>query len=467
MKKRKLLMAVPYKARDLEGHSLIGYHLERSHGFEVVYSNSYGIERKLREEAPDVFVTDHLAWDFKIREAELTKRLGMVHVMVSTEGMLRSEESALLVAGWGQGLRQVPGYMPSWGQFHYDARLKNGMITEETGPMCGCPRFDFYVQPLSRLVDSREEFNRKLKVNNSKGKNILWATNTPFANEDFEKFQKRYVDKGNWDPEKILTVLQDRKEQYDRDSAAVREVARRHPDWNFIIKIHPAETVDAYLGFNEPNIRIGYDAPIKDFLINCDVLIQRGCTTATEAWMIDCPVISMELGTYKGTVDPDLLAGSEVVRSTDELETQMQRYLDGGEHSEEQRKVRDDFIRRFYYRIDGESAKRYAEVIAKAASAPRYTDEDQAEKDRRVEQERVEWKRREDKRWINRFKDLIGVDRSQNLRFWKRWGRRKNQGLFQNESEITRAEVEELYRNYDRVLGSVESAAPGTVTSEN
>src|SRR5688572_12281939 len=102
--KRRILIIVPYRARDLEGHALIGYRLSTDYGHEVLYSNGYGIERKLLEMAPDVVVMDHLAWSFKAEQAKLAKRLGMKVVILPTEGMFHDSQRVPEVAGHKHGV---------------------------------------------------------------------------------------------------------------------------------------------------------------------------------------------------------------------------------------------------------------------------------------------------------------------------------------------------------------------------
>ena len=66
MANRKILFIVPYKARDLEGHALVGYHLKDKYGIEAIFTNGYHLERKILEYAPDALVLDHLAWNFQV-----------------------------------------------------------------------------------------------------------------------------------------------------------------------------------------------------------------------------------------------------------------------------------------------------------------------------------------------------------------------------------------------------------------
>src|SRR5689334_23989276 len=87
--------------------------------------------------------------------------------------------------------------------------------------------------------------------------------------------------------------MEDNRTQFAAQSASILEVARQHPEWTFLVKVHPFEAVEPYRDLAErvPNLYVVKDVPVRNVLYHADVVIQRGCTTATEAWMLGKPVI--------------------------------------------------------------------------------------------------------------------------------------------------------------------------------
>lgn len=464
---RKIFLIVPYKARDLEGLALVAYHLERRYGHEVIFSNGYGIERKLLEHGPDAIVFDHLIWDFKARQARLAKSLGMQVLMLPTEGFHQDKEEPAQRAGKLFQVSRMVDCHFAWGDFVRDAVLEQGLVAEDRIHTVGCPRFDFYSEPYLSLMEPRDAFLRRLGIENPEAPAILWATNTTYLARNQDKILRRQVANGNLPEAEIRAMLEDGNGQFREHSAAVLELARRHPDWNFVIKVHPAEWINPYVELVKrlPNLHLAFNAPIREFLRNCDVLLQRGCTTATEAWMLGKPVLELEIGHYQIPIRPEITSGNHIVRTIDEADAAVIGYLGGTPISDEQQKAREAVLFDNYYRIDGKSSERSAALIHEFVTSPNYTDEDQRKTREAVRLAHEEWKAAEDRRTPNRLKDWMGIRRNVSLRFWKRFLRdevKDNFGLFVPEIEITREMAEELYPGFDRALrgaGSAEDAA--------
>lgn len=456
MGKRRILLIVPYKARDLEAQALIGYHLEQQYGYEVLCSNGYRIERKLYEYQPDALVLDHLCWNFKVAQARLAKKLGMKLIVLPTEGFVQDKEGALEVVGHAHGVTGLIDANLSWGTFQREAVLEKALIPESQIQTVGGPRFDFYCEPYLSLAEAKEDFSRRLGISNPEAPLILWATNTPYLARNPKKIIHRYITRAGWTVQQVRTFLDDQVTQFHAHSQLVLELARRHPEWNFLIKVHPAEWINPYVPLTKEsrNIHLGFNAPIRDFLYHCDVLLQRNCTTATEAWMLKKPVLQLEIGSYSADSRQEYKAGNDVVTSFDEAHEMIINYLTGRPISEDQRQARESFISEFYFRIDGRASERCAEMIHKVVSPPSYTDYHQAQTRSATQIAYAQWQQAENARLANRVKDGLGIKRDVSLRFWKKLTRNEakdNLGLFTAEVEITPDQISNLYRRYESV----------------
>jgi len=454
MEAAKLLMIVPYKARDLEGHALVAHHLKKRYGHEVIFSNGYGIERKLLEHAPDALVLDHLSWDFKVRQARLAKDLGMKVVVQPTEGLFQDKEGAVRRAGKLHGATHLVDCYLAWGDFPRKAILEQGLMTESQIHAIGCPRFDFYKEPYRSLGQPRDVLLGRLGVANPDRPMILWATNTSYASRSSQKMIRRQVARAKKPEAEVRAHIRDHVTQMREHSNVVMALAQRHPDWNFVIKVHPAEWINPYFELvkRSSNVYLAFDAPIRDFLFHCDVLIQRNCTTATEAWMLGKPVLNLEVGQYLRPVREEYRTGNDVVANLEEADHMIQEYLSGRAIPYAQQRARDMFIADFYFRIDGMASERAAELIHQTLSPPRYCDEDRMRVRNSARNAYLHWKRSEGARAANRLKDFLGLDRRLSLRFWKKLLRREaedNLGMFNAEAEITPSMVDELYRRYE------------------
>ena len=364
--RRRVMMLVPYKARDLEGAALVGHHLRERYGFETVYTNGYGIERKLLECDPDALVLDHLVWSFKAAEARLAKRLGMKVFMLPTEGLFQSPDVALKVVGMHHGVTALPDRILAWGRYVQRAVLGAGLTDPERIPVVGCPRFDLYARPYVDAVPSRDEFVRGLGFEDPSRPLVLWATNTPYATRDTKRIVNRYVRRSDWTERQVMDLIEDNRGQFAEHSRVVGDLARAHPDWNFIVKVHPAEWSHPYerLVQAHGNIRLAHTEPVRPFLVHCDLLLQRNCTTANEAWMLGKPVLNLEIGSYRREAQPQYAKGNEIVRSFAQVERAAREYLAGAPIPEDQQRAREAFIAEFYFSIDGKASERCADFIA-------------------------------------------------------------------------------------------------------
>jgi surface carbohydrate biosynthesis protein len=459
MKPRKILFIVPYRARDLEGLSLVGYHLRSLYGHEPIFSNGYKIERKLLEYGPDAIVFDHLSWNFKVHQARMAKQLGMKVIVLPTEGLFQDQEGAVRRAGSLHNATGLVDLYLTWGDYPRNALLERNLMTSSQVQTVGCPRFDFYREPYLALMKTRAELLQPLGVRNPDAPLILWATNTPYASRNPKKMIHRQVTRARKPEAEVRLHVEDHMTQFHEHSRLVEALARRHPEWNFVVKVHPAEWINPYVEMAKeiPNLYLAYNVPIRDFLYHCDLLLQRNCTTATEAWMFSKPVLNLEFGKYNRMVREEYRSGNHIVNNLEEADEAIRNYLGKSPISAEQERARQAFIKEFYYRIDGKAGERCADLINQVLTPPKYTDLDQEHTRAAVKDAATKRKKAEDTSHVNRFKDLLGLDRDVSLRFWKTLTRneaKSNLGVFEAEVEITPEMVTELYQLYEQVLQS-------------
>jgi surface carbohydrate biosynthesis protein len=449
---RRVLISVPRKARDLEGHALIAYHLRTRHGCEVAFCTPTEVDARCLEFAPDVVVLEILHFHTRVRQARLAKRLGMKVVVHPIAGLYDDDHSR--VAGHRTGAtHEVDRYLV-WGENARAALLAGGSIVEDQVRVVGAPRVDFYRPPLTALMGRRDDFLAALGFTNTRAPLIVWATSTPeFARVHESAVALRGGASEGASTSQIRAELEEQRRQFEEHSGIVLELARRHPEWNVIVKVHPREPVAPYSAVfgGAANVRIAGDTPVRPFLHHCDVLLQRGSTTATEGWLLGKPVLELGVQGYGGALPIDYLAGNHRVSGVDEAEATVACYLAGTPVSGEQRRAREAFVRRIYHKADGRAAERCAAEIAALLAPLHHTDADSARVRAAAAAAHAEASVREGARLPNRIKDVLGISRDTSLRGWNalRWlvgGRDRGRSAFER---VASAEVERLYRTYD------------------
>jgi hypothetical protein len=171
--------------------------------------------------------------------------------------------------------------------------------------------------------------------------------------------------------------------------------------------------------------------------------------------MLNKPVLELELGQYQLQARDEYVAGNHVVRNVDETEKAILGYFAGAQIDPDRQRARRTFIEKHYYRVDGRSSERCAELIHQTITPPNYTEDDKVRRQRLTAEQHRRWKQQEDARLPNRLKDLLGIDREISLRWWKRisFEARDNLGRFVAEPEITSEMVSNLHNTYESLLG--------------
>lgn len=457
----RFLFAVPNHRRDLEGHALVAYHLARRYGHEVRFTNVPGLHDAMLAEAPDVVVLDRV--DLRADIARLAKSLGMKVALLPTVGFTQEgTEIEARRAGKHLSDEQLVDCCLVWGE-HARAMLTTGAsLPESAVHTVGCPRFDVYSEPYLALAEPRETLLHRLGITNPAAPLMVWATNTCHVRtRDLDGTVASAVASGVPEDE-IRGQLADEATAFRDLAGATLTLARRHPEWNFVIKLHPAEVPGPYeeIASREPNIVLAADARIRDVLHHCTALICNTSTTATEAWMLGKPVFEVVFGTYRIPTPAGYEHGNHVVRDVDALEAQLTRCVGAGTAAsigDAQRHARRAFLERVYYRIDGRSSERCAERLASLVAG------ESDARDRRVRiraaaaEALVAWRSVAERRAGARVRAALHVPADITLRFWTGAFWRQLAGAPVRtawDDPITDAMVNAHFAAFDRVHGS-------------
>lgn len=460
----RFLFAVPNHQRDLEGHALVAYHLARRHGHEATFTNVPSLEDAVLSVAPDVVVLDRV--DTRAHVARLAKSLGMKVALLPTVGFTQdTTEIEARRAGKDLASEQLVDCCLVWGDYARRMLLASRALPESMVHTVGCPRFDAYSEPYRSLAEPRESLAPGLETADPDTPLIVWATNTYHVRtRDVETTVASAVASGVPEAE-IRGQLADERTSFHDLSAAVTTLASRHPDWRFLIKLHPAETPAPYaaIAARAPNIALASQARIRDVLHHCTALVANTSTTATEAWMLGKPVFEVMFGTYHVPAPAGYLAGNRIVRSIDELDESLVGCVESPDTAiaDEQRQARTAFLEDVYFRIDGRSAERCAAQLH-ALVAAEQRPEDRAVMRASAAVLRAERRHAAQRRPGARIKAALGISNRVTLRIWRRafWRQFTNRAWRSPWVEpITTEMVRAHFDRFDRVHPRTASAS--------
>jgi surface carbohydrate biosynthesis protein len=213
-------------------------------------------------------------------------------------------------------------------------------LRESLGPVgakvltLGNPRID--------LLDSKFNYLYDTQVKNIRKKYkrfILINTAFPYGNflMDEKYIVQKYLERTNQhtvlldkrNVKEILDVISYYRIKKEKFLEGLRHLTVNFPEIQFILRPHPGENPKYWR--NElrdyKNIKVVKKGNVISWLKACDLLIQSGCTTALEAFVLNKPCVSMDL-TKNEVIDPPLPKKlSLVIESMSELKDFIEKFL--------------------------------------------------------------------------------------------------------------------------------------------
>jgi surface carbohydrate biosynthesis protein len=447
---KKIYFITPYLSRDLPGNCLIGYYLENIFGLKVEYLNGYNVLDKIRKHKHVAIIFDHLEWKFKADQIKYAKSLGIKTIVLPTEGLFVDEETVIRTSGKLNDALPYVDLQFSWGSFVQETLLKNNLISSQKLFLMGSPRFDFYSERFIKYEESKLDFYTRLNLKIGKPL-ILWATNTVYVGADHDKIRKKYIKNSHNSEQFIQDVINNELYQFEDQMAIFKQLVLDRPDWNFVIKVHPAEQVKPYEELAnqfQDRVFLFYNQPITKFLIHCDILFQRNCTTANEAWMLGKPVIQTECREYPRIGRVEFLEANDVVKNYVETLNIIEHYLNGGQMNSSIKDCRETFIKSYFGKIDGYAYKRVAEKIGDFLNETNFPLNEAEQVISKIDKEAKNYQNIENRRLTNILKDLFHIERTHSLKFWKK---QKVKDKTEGEREAQEEEIQNLYKKYSEM----------------
>ena len=146
-----------------------------------------------------------------------------------------------------------------------------------------------------------------------------------------------------------------------------RRLEREFPDHTVVLRPHPTEKIEPYeteLG-GHPRIKIIREGPAAIWLSAAEVLIHTSCTTGTEAFALERPVICFQ--TAPSSLHSYFLSGSLsiIAKDEDSVIEKTQKILSGQVTTEDTAKKRDIFENNFAAQTGELAAERIAKHVSK------------------------------------------------------------------------------------------------------
>ena len=363
--RRGVLLVVPNIGRDLPGLVLVGNQLSTRFGHSPMFCQPYELDEIIRERRPAVVLFDQLGTGTRARQALLARSVGARVLVLPTAGFLHDPAAEARRAGVEFGSDRLVDRYLAWGPYGRDLLVEQGVLAAAQIAVVGCPRFDFYHPSYHALGTSRDEVLAAAGLAPCE-RLIVWTTATYYERSASS------TQRGDGIADHESADIHDERVQTEQLSHVLMDLALRHPEWGFLIKVHPCEREDPYreLARARPNIASTTSIAINSAILRCDALLQHSSTTAVEAWFTDLPVIEVTSSEYRIPSRPEYLRGCDVCSDAAAVSEALQRHFHSGTIPAEQRAAREAFHAELCTGGDGRSAERCAAAIHDALRQP-------------------------------------------------------------------------------------------------
>lgn len=181
-----------------------------------------------------------------------------------------------------------------WGPDVTEYTLDEGIFGSDQVRVTGCPRFDFYAEPLADVyrtaVRPDSISDRPL---------ILLNTNFTIANFnrlEYDLMAARFEQNFGVSREQVDAWREEESAALNETIDLAARLAIEYPDIDVVLRPHPQERVETYrerLG-DRSNVVVTNEGPVMSWLFQAAAVIQRSSTTAIEAALAGVPAISPE-----------------------------------------------------------------------------------------------------------------------------------------------------------------------------
>lgn len=291
--RKRVVLLVDNKQRDLLADTLIAHHLERL-GVECLLEPLEAYRGVLGAYRPHMIVFNHLTAGHLARYSRRLAEMGVLTAVLTNEGITYDREVLKFIVGNHHRDAHVD-YFLCWNGELRSAMDEIGTFPQARKLVVGIPRFDFYSRPWSGLCEEPRPASGR--------KRLLVCTNFYWA--DF---------RGTTAPEVFLAVLKDRIPTF-QDGEAILELQYQSrfrvfafldalvkgQRWDLVVRPHPYEKLDPYRQWwdglpteHRACVRLDKDSTITSLILNSDLLIScETCTTALEAWIARKPSVEL------------------------------------------------------------------------------------------------------------------------------------------------------------------------------
>jgi surface carbohydrate biosynthesis protein len=289
---------------------------------------------------------DNSIWNIQIDKFTKLKTKGHKICAIDEEGLVYRNPDVLLDRVSPKCLKLIDLFF-AWGQKQAEIISKKYPNFKRKIKIVGNPRIDILREKYYDLYEKeikyiREKYGRYILVNSNFPDG---TTNT--ANEKFQEMQKLTKNIENKQENYYKNLILYQKKLVNYFVKAIKNLAES-TKLNIIIRPHPSENSDFWFKAfkNFQNVKCVYKFSANPWIIESEILIHNGCTTAIEAFLMNKAAISYR-PIKSNLYDQELPNSvSKEVNSVEDLKKWLFIFLNNKEKSKESYEQKINVIKR-------------------------------------------------------------------------------------------------------------------------
>jgi surface carbohydrate biosynthesis protein len=368
--------------RDLSGIILTLYHLiKEGHLAYVIPLYDQGYDVPLLN--LDVLIVNYVRRN-NIELLQTYKKIGIFIAVMDTEGGVLPEsgnfspEFIAKLFSKNQSNTFIDHYF-FWGEkLHKAFQIYSGMLSKQLS-LTGCPRYDYCHTKWRGSLGDRSSSH--ILVNLNFPSINPWWGHTEYNGNKFifhsaDEEIRRAIEINGLNERPYLVFENQRKKVFAKYLSVIRKLAEINPKKQFILRPHPFENKKIYeTYFNDfPNVAIDSKGEVLEVINKSNLVINLNCSTSVETRLLGKIPVSLEF------INSDILRNninlpsniSLKAKDFDHLNRIIQDISLEKIDSLTKHKIMND-IKLWFYKADGNAAKRMATIISSFNYANRYS----------------------------------------------------------------------------------------------
>lgn len=277
-KSRKwLYLPVEVKVRELDAKLLLAYYALKE-GFTVIVGEHKMVEKAAQLYPPGIFFSKGYPHGYRKRVITNAEKFNHKIVELDEEGLLLYDKEKYIRDRMRPDMLNKVSQEYCWGNFQKDLIAKTYPTQKEKCKVVGNPRFDLLHPKFQQIYRKQVD-----EIKKQYGPFILVNTRFPLYNSIKGKKTGNLNEVSNYI-----------KELYYHFIDMVKEVCQQFPNLNVVIRPHPGENIQTYKKALDSykNAYVLREGNAVNWLSASNCMIQNGCTTSIEAFLLKKPIIS-------------------------------------------------------------------------------------------------------------------------------------------------------------------------------